>query len=215
MESGYWHDKWATGKIAFHRDDPNPVLMAHMGRLAPAPGARVFVPLCGKTRDIGWLLARGHRVCGAELSEAAIGQLFEDLGVEPTRRTDGPLIRYRAEGIEIHVGDILALDRAALGPVDAVYDRAALVALPEGMRARYAAHLSALTGGARQLLVCYDYDQTAMDGPPFSVDEAQVRQFYGDGYDVALLSREPVPGGLKGRCAAHEDVWLLEKREER
>lgn len=215
MESGYWHDKWATGNIAFHREEANPALVAHLDRLALPPGARLFVPLCGKTRDIGWLRARGYRVCGAELSETAVARLFAEMGVEPERRAGGPPTHYAAPGIDIHVGDILALDRATLGPVDAVYDRAALVALPEGMRARYAAHLVALTGGAPQLLVCYDYDQAQMDGPPFSVDAAQVRGFYAGDYDPVLLARGPVPGGLKGRCAAQEDVWLLQGRKER
>lgn len=210
MERQYWLDKWASNQIGFHQEAVNPALAAKIGRIAPRGDERVFLPLCGKTRDIGWLLSRGHRVCGAELSERAVAQLFEDLAVEPARAPVGPLVRWSAPGLDIFTGDIMALDRQTLGPVDAVYDRAALVALPDGMRGRYAAHLMRITARAPQLLVCYVYDQADMRGPPFSVDEAQVRDFYGRDYALTLLSREAMPGGLKTMDAATQDVWLLQ-----
>jgi thiopurine S-methyltransferase len=90
-----------------------------------------------------------------------------------------------------------------------VYDRAALVALPEHMRPRYAAHLTEITNRAPQLLISYVYDQRVMDGPPFSVANEEVAQHYGHRYDVRLIASTDVPGGLKGKCAATENVWLL------
>lgn len=211
MKRDYWLDKWASGNIGFHEADVNPALADHIDRLGLSPGMRVFLPLCGKTRDIAWLLARGYRVCGAELSETAIRQLFEELDTEPVATPRGALTHYGATGLDIFGGDIFDLDGETLGQVDAVYDRAALVALPEGMRGRYAAHLAAITGGAPQLLVCYVYDQTAMDGPPFSVDEGQVRAFYGPRYTMIPLSRGRMPDLLKGRTAFDRDVWLLKE----
>jgi len=212
VKHSFWHDKWDRGIIGFHQDAVNPSLMAYIGRLSLESGARIFLPLCGKTRDIGWLLAQGYRVCGAELSELAVGELFDELGVVPERVAQGALTRWSAPGLDIFVGDILDLDHGTLGPVDAIYDRAALVALPEGMRARYAAHLGAMTGYAPHLLICCVYDQTAMAGPPFSVDAEQVRAFYAEDYGLTLLSHKAMPGGMKGRCAADHCVWLL-KRE--
>jgi thiopurine S-methyltransferase len=171
----------------------------------------VFLPLCGKTLDIAWLLSRGYRVAGAELSRLAIEQLFAGLGVEPEITRVGDHDRYSAQGIDIFVGDIFALSGKILGPVDAVYDRAALVALPEAMRNRYTAHLMAITGKAPQLLISYEYDQSRLEGPPFSIRNAEVRRHYADNYDLALLASQDVPGGLKGQCAATENVWLLRK----
>ena len=81
--------------------------------------------------------------------------------------------RYSADGIDIFAGDIFEITADVLGPVDAVYDRAALVALPEGMRRRYAAHLAGITAVAPQLLVTFEYDQAEMDGPPFSITEEE------------------------------------------
>ena len=212
MEPDFWHARWQTKNIlGFHEGKANAFLVKHFSRLPLAPGARVFVPLCGKTRDIAWLLGQGLRVAGAELSRIAVEELFAELEVVPQVTQDGPLTRFSAPGLDILQGDIFALTRDALGPVDAVWDRAALVALPQDMRARYAPHLVALTDGAPQLLVCFEYDQSLLAGPPFSVPPQEVRTLYGGDYMVAPLETAPVPGGLKGQCEAVEHVWLLER----
>ncbi len=212
MDANFWHDKWARNEIGFHGREAHPLLVKHIGALALPAGARVFLPLCGKTLDIHWLLARGMQVAGAELSPLAIDQLFAELGVAPQVTRQGELTRYSAEHIDIFVGDLFKLSAEALGPVDAVYDRAALVALPPDMRGRYAAQLMAVTACAPQLLICFDYDQAEQAGPPFAVPEAEVRLHYGQAFDVALMESVSLPGGLKGRSAAQEEVWLLKKR---
>lgn len=212
MDQDFWHRKWASNEIGFHEARPNALLVAHLPELALPAGARLFLPLCGKSLDIGWLLAQGHRVAGAELSRLAIEQLFAELGVEPTISAAGPLERFEAGPLTVFVGDIFELDRATLGPVDAIYDRAALVALPDGLRARYAHHLVALTGAAPQLLVTFEYDQSVMPGPPFSVDAEEVRRRYEATYALALAAAREVPGGLKGICPAREAVWRLTPR---
>ncbi|MFK8250463.1 thiopurine S-methyltransferase [Ancylobacter terrae] len=212
MDQDFWHEKWNSNQIGFHEAKPNPLLVENLPALGLAPGARLFLPLCGKSLDIGWLLAQGHRVAGAELSRLAIEQLFAELGVEPQITAAGPLERFEAGPLTVFVGDIFDLDRATLGPVDAVYDRAALVALPDGLRARYADHLVALTGAAPQLLVTFEYDQAVMPGPPFSVDADEVRRRYERAYDLALVTAQEVPGGLKGVCPAREAVWRLTPR---
>lgn len=209
METGFWHAKWEKNEIGFHLDQVNPLLVEHFGRLALAAGQRVFVPLCGKTRDIHWLLDAGYRVAGAELSPTAVEQLFADLGVTPDISQVGALGQFSAPGIDIYVGDIFALAAGELGPVDAVYDRAALVALPETMRRRYAHHLAELTHRAPQLLIAYEYDQSRQDGPPFSVSADEVARCHGDRFALSLLASVDVPGGLKGKCPAQEHVWLL------
>src|SRR6185503_16992975 len=151
--------KWERNEIGFHNAEAHPLLVAHFGALSLPKGSRVFLPLCGKTRDIDWLLASGYRVAGAELSPIAVEQLFAELGTVPEVAEIGQLRRYSADGSDIFAGDIFALSRDVLGPVDAVYDRAALVALPKDMRGNYAAHLAEVTGRAPQLLISFDYDQ--------------------------------------------------------
>ncbi|MFG1379565.1 thiopurine S-methyltransferase [Xanthobacter autotrophicus] len=211
MEADFWRARWEGKQIGFHEGKANAFLVKHFSRLPVAPGARVFVPLCGKTRDIAWLLGEGFQVAGAELSRIAVEELFAELGVAPEVTADGALTRFSAPGLDILQGDIFALTSDTLGPVDAVWDRAALVALPKDMRARYAPHLVALTEGAPQLLVCYAYDQSLVAGPPFSVEPAEARALYGADYMVAEIEAVPVPGGLKGQYEAMEHVFLLER----
>lgn len=209
MEANFWHQRWEKNEIGFHQTDANPALVEHFGTLDLPAGARVFVPLCGKTLDIGWLLGQGFRVAGAELSELAIQQLFEELGVAPKVTELCALKTYSAEGIDIFVGDIFELDADALGAIDGVYDRAALVALPPEMRLRYTAHLRAITGGAPQLLLTFEYDQSVMPGPPFSIPKNEVQDHYAKAYDVAMITSHDVPGGIKGLAPAFESVWVL------
>lgn len=212
MQADFWHERWQSGQIGFHEADTNPLLLAHFAALKLAAGSRLFLPLCGKTRDIAWLLAQGYRVAGAELSAIAAEQLFSELGARPRISRVGELRCYQANNLDIFVGDIFMLTGDLLGPVDAVYDRAALVALPPAMRKRYTAHLRAITAAAPQLLICFEYDQSFMDGPPFSVDEDEVRQHYAGHFQLSVLAEQEVPGGLKGKTAATERVWLLSQR---
>jgi thiopurine S-methyltransferase len=170
------------------------------------------VPLCGKTLDIAWLLTRGCHVIGVELSEVAVAELFDELGVEPESSRLDQGVLWRSEGIDVFVGDIFDLTREHLGRIDAIYDRAALVALPEDMRRRYAAHVIEITDAAPQFLLCFEYDQDAMRGPPFSISDDEVGRHYGDHYELRLVAEKAVAGGLKGKVAAVEKAWVLERQ---
>lgn len=212
MDPEFWHQRWEKNELGFHQKDANPLMAAHFGVLGLKPGARMFVPLCGKTLDIAWLLTQGHAVAGCELSEIAVRDLFDGLGVKPTVTEEGALRRFSATSIDIFVGDFFDLTPQELGSIDAIYDRAALVALPAETRKRYAAHLGDITGTAPQFLITFDYDQSAMDGPPFSVPGDEVHALYDARYAVTELARVDVQGGLKGKCRADEIAWHLASR---
>jgi thiopurine S-methyltransferase len=181
-----WLAAWVEGRTAFHLSEPNPHLVRWADRWLGGAPRRVFVPLCGRTVDVGWLAARGHEVVGAELSPLAARGLFEDVRLSPTI-TPGTPERWSADGVTLFVGDVFHLTPGSLaaawsrplpGPVH-VWDRAALIALPPEVRGRYAAHVSALAGpGARILLSTMSYDQSRMEGPPFSVPDDEVAALY-------------------------------------
>ena len=210
MDATFWHERWREKSIGFHNAEVNPLLVRYFSSLALSPGSRVFLPLCGKTRDIAWLLGQGFRVAGVELSEIAVSELFDELGVVPEREAVGELMCFRVDGLAIFQGDIFDLDRETLGAVEAIYDRAALVALPESMRARYTQHLIQMSDAAPQLLINYDYDQSRMPGPPFSISDNELRRHYAGHYRLKSLYNEELEGGLKGQCPAREKVWLLQ-----
>lgn len=189
MEPEFWHQRWQRGEIGFHLDCPNPHLLAHWPALALPTGARVLVPLCGKSRDLVWLAARGHEVIGVELSPIAVDNFFREQHWRASTQARGAFVSHRAEGVEILCGDCFALKPSLVGSLDAIYDRAALVALPPELRRRYADLLAQLlpTGG-QMLLVTFDYPQEQMSGPPFAVGPDQVRDLYGEHFTIALLA---------------------------
>jgi thiopurine S-methyltransferase len=209
MQPDFWHERWQRKETAFHEGAPNPFLVEHFAKLKLSPGSRIFVPLCGRTVDIHWLLAQGAHVAGAELSQLAIDQLFSDLGQSPIITPTGDLLQYSAPNIDIFVGNIFSLTPHLLGHIDAIYDRAALVALPKPMRDQYTTHLKALTSTAPQLLITFDYDQSQIDGPPFSIPASEVQRHYAGDYDTMPLDSRTIPGGFKGTYPAAEKAWLL------
>ncbi len=211
MNQNFWLDRWNNNEIGFHQASANPLLKKYFGELGLPKGSRVFVPLCGKTPDISWLLENGFRVVGVEFSKLAIEQLFTDLNLKPDQFQLKDMEHFQAENIDIFIGDIFSLSREMISTVDAVYDRAALVALPEETRANYSAHISDITESAPQLLITFEYDQSVMEGPPFSISQKEVEKLYGSVYKIELLEISPVSGGLKGICEADEKVWLLRK----
>ena len=196
MEPDFWHERWQQNRIGFHQDRPLPLLCKHWPALGVAADARVFVPLCGKSVDMAWLAGRGHRVLGVELSELAVRQFFEERGLDPDVRETRYGRHYTAGPYELIAGDAFGLDAEALASCSAVYDRAALIALPPDLRRRYAdttwRHLPA---GCTGLLVTLEYPQEQKDGPPFSVEEAEVRQLLEPGWDIAVLERRDILAG--------------------
>jgi thiopurine S-methyltransferase len=209
MNLDFWLSRWREGRIGFHEGAPNAFLRAHLATLGAA--RRVFVPLCGKTEDLAFLAAHGHAVVGVELVEDAVRAFFAEHELTPTVTSRGALTEYASGAVTLLVGDVFATTPALLGPIDALYDRAALIALPEALRVRYAAHLRALLPrGADGLLVTVEYPPEAMSGPPFSVPEAEVRRLF-DGLSIALLDRRPAEGGRVAAMgeAAVESVYHL------
>lgn len=210
MEQDFWHARWREGRIGFHEGTPNAGLVRHLDRLSLTPGARVFVPLCGKAEDLSWLRARGFDVVGIDLSEIAVREVFARDGLTPDVTKVGGLIKLSAARMTLYAGDVFALTADELGPVDGVFDRAALVALPDEMRVRYVRHLLALSGGAAQLLITFDYDQSQMSGPPFAVSSRAVAALYDSHATIENLSSDAVEGPLAQRSkGATEEAWLI------
>lgn len=209
MHHDFWHQRWQTQQIGFHLNEVNPFLLAHAHALGLQPGQRIFVPLCGKTLDIHWLLAQGFAVVGVELSTLAVEALFAALALTPEIVQAGTLTRYRTPHLEVFQGDFFALDASQLGAVHAIYDRAALIALPADMREQYRQHLIDITRAAPQLLISLAYDQSLAAGPPFSVSKQAVRAYYAADYMLTELASMTQAKGFKGQYPAEETAWLL------
>lgn len=207
MDPGFWNSRWSAGSIGFHEGAPNAHLRNHAGELGA--GKRVLVPLCGKAEDLAFLAAHGHQVVGVELVESAVRAFFEEHGATPVVTEGRPFTRYAAGSITVLVGDFFATTRELVGPVDALYDRAALVALPEPMRAAYVRQLRTLMpAGARGLIVTMEYPQDEMSGPPFSVPEAELRARYA-GLSLQRLAEVKAAGARFAGVSAAEKCFAV------
>lgn len=193
MEADFWLDVWKRSDIGFHQAEINAHLQEFWDRLGLADGDPVFVPLCGKSRDMLWLRSRGHPVLGVEISPLAVHGFFAENGLVPERRTRGAFESFAVDGLEILRGDFFQLQAADLRGIVGVYDRASLIALPPPMRQRYAEHLlEILPPEAQILLVTMNYPQEQMPGPPFSLTEEEVERLYVARYRVLPLFEKDI-----------------------
>ncbi|MDA8361853.1 MAG: thiopurine S-methyltransferase [Gammaproteobacteria bacterium] len=190
MEEEFWQRRWQENRIGFHQSEVNRFLQAHKDWFAQRLEGATFVPLCGKSQDMAWLREHVSPVLGVELSPLAIEAFFREQGLVARQTVRGAFRAYEASGIALLAGDYFALTADAAGPIGAVYDRAALIALPAPMRVRYAQHMATLLRpGTPVLLVAPFSPKGPLDGPPFAVSEDEVRALYGRDFQVCVLAR--------------------------
>lgn len=197
MEPAFWQSRWQAGQIGFHRTEVNPNLVTFASWLdQDQPAKRLYVPLAGKSLDLLFLERRGHQVLACELVPQAVTAFFNEAGRVPEIEEAPPFEVHRAGDITFARGDVFELtaERARsmlkveseYAAVDAIMDRAALVALLPADRERYVAVLrSLLAVGGRILLETLEHD--AGSGPPNSVDEAEVAALFGKSFSIEKL----------------------------
>ncbi|CAM2961639.1 thiopurine S-methyltransferase [Legionella worsleiensis] len=214
MDKDYWHQKWQSKSIGFHQAQPNKLMQRYISSLQLAPGACVFVPLCGKSIDMIWLAAQGYQIIGNELDNNACSDFFTEnqIPVQVTPMND--FIVYESANIRIFCGDFFNMNRSILGKIHAVYDRAALIALPKEMRIKYSEQITRLTTASTPiLLLTTEYNQDEMQGPPFAVGKEEIITLYGTHFNVHQLYCKSftIPDHLqeKGLTKATEQVYLM------
>ncbi|MBD6983680.1 thiopurine S-methyltransferase [Vibrio parahaemolyticus] len=209
----FWHSKWASNQIGFHLEDVNPLLPAYWHHANPKREDKVLVPLCGKSEDLVWLATKHDSVEGVELSQIAVRSFFAEHFYTPTvTPISGMHELYQFDELSIYTGDFFT---APVSQADIVYDRAALVALPQDMREEYVERLKPLLNpGGRILLVTLNYPQEEMAGPPFSVPLEEIQQLFA-GYKVTCLNVDQADEhhpkiAKKGLSRFSEEVYLIE-----
>ena len=212
MKTEFWTQCWREGRTPWHEGLPNARLRCHFERLDLRPGERVFVPLCGKSEDLWWLHERGMQVLGIDLSPLAARAFLEAHGLAFTETRRRRFTEFESPGFRLLAGDFFDLRAADLAGVAAVYDRAALVALPAPMRRRYAERLTRWLA-APILLVSLEYPEGEAEGPPFPVREAGVRALFAGRRRVEHLGEEDVLERSdlrkRGLTRLHEHAYLI------
>ncbi len=193
MEKEFWLERWSQGETAFHQEHVNPYLGYYYGELGPPPenraACRVFMPLCGKSRDLYWLQQSGYHVIGVEFSEVAVKQFFAEQQLAYSKHHREHDVIYRAERLEILQADFFELQADDIGDITDIFDRASLIAYPAEMRRSYVNKITGLQKpGTRTLLITLTYPENEMKGPPFSVNDDEVIRLYNDNFRIDKLA---------------------------
>ncbi len=227
MDNEFWQQRWESGRLGFHQQKVNSRLTKFWNKLQLAHGDTVLVPLCGKSLDMLWLARQGHPVIGIEISNRACRDFYAENELPYTHKDEAQFIKFNSGkfndspfnggAIELWCGDFFNLKPTDMNEVRTVYDRAALIALPESMRTAYVAHLAMILPPHSQVfLISIDYDQTKMKGPPFSVAEHEVHNLFKDQFSTTLITHSSGPdivGNLsnRGLDTLNEKVYLLRR----
>jgi len=190
-DNNYWLQRWQDNNIKFNQNEVNSLLVKHFNYLQLPSGSKVLVPLCGKSIDMLWLARQGHQVLGIELSEIACESFFTEQGLDYQKTKLTHFTYYESDNIKLLSGDFFNLKPEHVGDINFIYDRAALIALPLDIRQKYVETLFSLCNKhTTMLLISFDYNQSEMSGPPFSIPEKDVTQLYGNYFDINLLQRK-------------------------
>ena len=218
MNPEFWQARWKEKRIGFNQPKVNPLLIKYFSDLKMATGSRIFIPLCGKSIDMIWLANQGFDMVGVELVESAVQEFFAENNISYTIKAHDKNSNIKCyqgqlsgQTIALWVADIFMLRTNDVGRVDAVYDRAALIAMPAELRPQYSQQVIDLSQNAPQLLLTLNYDQNERAGPPFSISHEQIQQYYSAHYQIQELEGKPSTLNAAPEMAVTEHVWLLNK----
>ena len=218
MHDEDWLRRWQKNQIGFHDAEVNSHLTRYISNFDLNPGSTLFLPLCGKSADIGWLAQQGFQVTGVELSEIAIRAFFTEQKLQFQQLKLERFIMRRSDNICLLEGDFFDLQRENLDNCSLVYDRAALIALDQSNRQRYVDWMHSIIGeNADMLLITLGYDQTEMNGPPFSVPQTEVELHYGQAFNIDILEQTEIVDDSprwrdKGLSSLIETVYQLRRK---
>ena len=189
MKKEFWLEKWQNNQTGFHKEFTHPLLVEYIEKLNLSQGDTIFVPLCGKTVDMLWLNQQGFHVIGVELSQLAVEQFFAENDLEFVKTQEGEFAVYRHENIAVYQGDFFALSTLHLKGVKSVYDRAALIALPDDLVDKYVEKMQKIIPeNSKELLITLEFiKKLGPLGPPFTTPDDTVKKLFATYQSVELL----------------------------
>jgi thiopurine S-methyltransferase len=212
MDKSFWIKRWEQGETGWHQQEIEPALISNFSSLKPT---RVLVPLCGKSLDLTWLIARGHEVIGVELSELACESFFQENNISHEVTRSGSFKIFRGPNITLFNGDFFELSPSEIGQIGAIYDRAALIALPPQLRPTYTNKICSIVESCARdpfsfLQIVLVRIPKSDQGPPFSVSFEELQRLYGAQFKIELVNRESFPLKLSDPSVQIEEstYWL-------
>ncbi|KAJ8032987.1 putative thiopurine S-methyltransferase [Holothuria leucospilota] len=186
-----WINVWKKGRTKFHRREVHSILTNFLPKLVEGKeNPTFFVPLCGKSVDMKWLLDNGYEVYGCEIAEDGILQFFEEQEIsyviEPLEgKVEGKIYKGKDLPIVIFMCDFFKLPSVSSVRFDCVWDRGSFAAINTKDRSRYYDVLKKMMKpDGRWLLDSFELDHVKFAGPPFNLDTTELKQLVDDDFSI-------------------------------
>ena len=148
----FWDERFERGFTPWDRAGVPHALRDFVGRAAQP--LRTLIPGCGAAYELAFLLEQGWDASALDFSPAAVATARAGLGRSGGRVLHADFFTYRPPA-----------------PLDLIYERAFLCALPRAMWAAVAARWAGLLAPAARLAGFFVFDD-AVQGPPFGIARA-------------------------------------------
>jgi thiopurine S-methyltransferase len=212
MEISYWQSRWQKDKTGWHMDMVYPQLIELWPQNFAKEDTTVLIPLCGKSLDIQWFIQQGYHVIGVDVSYKALKTVRDRSAETFTAEQSHGFSVYRSNSLELWEGNFMDLPISKIPRPHIIYDKASIIALPPKMRSIYAQKvLSFCTPSTEIFLQTFEYRQEEMHGPPFSVDDTEIQQYFGDRFNLSLMHEQPKLEELNGFKRRGLKSYLTEK----
>ncbi len=195
MDYEFWDNCWQRPSQPFHVESAHPLLSKYLHLFKK--DRRVLLPLSGKSLDPIFLAENGLFSTSIEFNPTAVESFIADTQLKPIEKQTNKFEHFDFGKFEIWLADFFNLSSKVIGKFSQVFDRAALVALPDDLRNRYTQHLiSLLESDAVIYMVTMDYKTAEMDGPPFYINLKALQEYFPNSSikeldRVSLLNNHP------------------------
>ena len=186
-----WKHMWDINDLKFHQMTVYPDLVKYES-IFFKNHSKVFLPLCGKSLDMIYLADKGYDVYGCELVEKAVKSFFLENSISYKKNCleNTDIISYKGneKKITIYHGNILLLSSQLIGKFEAIWDRAALVAINILQRPNYANVLQdVMASDCKYLLNTFVLSGKEYEGPPHTVTEEDIEKLFGNFCNIKHL----------------------------
>lgn len=211
----FWDKRWVDGNSQWQENDGCELLWQNidsiMQKFFPTKKAedlKVFIPLCGKAKDIYLFYKMGFTVVGIEFAPLPIKEFFDENEIAEVSTAKKPFTKSPDGRLILGEGDLFSFQAEGKLPFpkyDIVWDRGSFVAINENDRERYAAFMKSLAGeGGIQIINIVEYDRAEYGGPPLASNQEELQNYYGADATIELLGRTD----RLGEDQEDRQVWI-------
>ncbi|MBT3785928.1 hypothetical protein HOF92_13215 [bacterium] len=160
-----WEQIWQGAAPRFDQSEPNLLLLEYLKDIEPSSTDETwFLPLCGRSIDIDFLLRTGRKVVMNDFCQDPVISVFQRCKIEYSLRKEQGFLCLDSEKLFGYVGDFFRISKYWVSRCNHSYDRAGMVIFDKPQREEYARTLANLhNSGHQYLLVGFDYQSEEID----------------------------------------------------